>query len=369
MLLFSRITLLLAWQHIATATEWVQGNCPPIDMPKVDMQYMHSQGYPNLSTEGGECKFTLKIEPGNYIKMESPQVDLKCGEGSYGITVSDYSVTGQVITTKPFCDTNVIPLFVSTGTHMEVNVKYGVGDRFQIGFKILGDMKGKFVRDYAPPPPPPPPRRAMQQQRMGLQNVPYGNQRSVIPVGAPLYPGLGPIPPRLGPRGQQMTGPGPPMGGPPMRVPPVRGPPMRGPPIQNQMYPPQGPPQMPPRMGGPSSGPISQTQGSFGPPIQNPNAQGGVPSGPVAPSSNEASSVGTGGRPIDVAKTRILMGNNSGVRSPNQEKSYQEPLSPQVQRERQRKAVVVIVVISMLAILLIGGCIVGFSVYKSNDRS
>ena len=58
MLLFSRTTLLLAWQHIATATQWVQGNCPPIDMPKVDMQYMHSQGYPNLSTEGGECKFT-----------------------------------------------------------------------------------------------------------------------------------------------------------------------------------------------------------------------------------------------------------------------------------------------------------------------
>ena len=110
---------------------------------------------------------------------------------------------------------------------------------------------------------------------------------------------------------------------------------MRGPPIQNQMYPPQGSPQMPPRIG--ANGPISQTQGSFGPPIQNPNAQGAVPPGSVSPSSNDASSAGTGGRPIDVAKTRILMGNNSGVRSSNQEKSYQEPLSPQVQRERQRK--------------------------------
>ena len=271
--------------------------------------------------------------------MESPQVDLKCGDGAYGITVSDYSATGQAITTKPFCDTNVIPLFVSTGTHMEVNVKYGVGDRFQIGFKILGDMKGKFVRDYAPPPPPPP-RRGVPPQRRGMQNAPYGNQRSVIPAGAPLYPGLGPIPPRLGPRGQQMVPqqmPGPPMGGPPMGGAPMGGAPMRGPPIQNQMYTPQGPPQMPPRIGGPPNGPISQTQGSFGPPIQNPNAQGAVPPGSVSPSSNDASSVGTGGRPIDVAKTRILMGNNSGVRSSNQEKSYQEPLSPQVQRERQRK--------------------------------
>ena len=263
--------------------------------------------------------------------MESPQVDLKCGDGTYGIAVSDYSPTGQAVTTKPFCDTNVIPLFVSTGTHMEVNVKYAVGDRFQIGFKILGDMKGKFVRDYAPPPPPPP-RRGMQPQRQPMPNNPYGNQRSVIPAGAPLYPGLGPIPPRLGPRGQQM--PGPPMGGPPMAGPPMGGPPMRGPPNQNQMYP---PPQIPARIGGPPSGPISQTQGSYGPPIQNPNAQGGVPAGPVAPSSNEASSVGTGGRPIDVAKTRILMGNNSGVRSSNQDQSHKEPLSPQVQRERQRK--------------------------------
>ena len=264
--------------------------------------------------------------------MESPQVDLKCGDGTYGITVSDYTAPGQAITTKPFCDTNVIPLFVSTGTHMEVNVKYGVGDRFQIGFKILGDMKGEFVRDHAPPPPPPP-RRGVPPRR-GMPNAPYGNQRSVMPVGAPLYPGLGPIPPRLGPRGQQMV---PQQMGPP--GPPMGGPPMRGPPIQNQMYPPQGPPQMgpPPRIGGPNgpNGPISQTQGSFGPPIQNPNAQGAVP--PGSPSSNEASSVGTGGRPIDVAKTRILMGNNSGVRSPNQEKSNQEPLSPQVQRERQRK--------------------------------
>ena len=33
------------------------GPCPSVEMPKVDMQYMRSEGYPNLASNDNECTF------------------------------------------------------------------------------------------------------------------------------------------------------------------------------------------------------------------------------------------------------------------------------------------------------------------------
>ena len=37
------------------------GPCRPVEMPKIDMQYMTSAGYPNLATEDAECTFRFVL--------------------------------------------------------------------------------------------------------------------------------------------------------------------------------------------------------------------------------------------------------------------------------------------------------------------
>ena len=132
-----------------------QGLCPTAKQPSPKVTYLTSTGYPRGVARGGECKFTLKVNYGNFVKLEKVDNGVKCGRGS-GITVVErINVQGKFksgdvapvsrFESKGFCGAMKMPGFVSSDVEIEIIVNFNRGDKFKIGYKSVAYRKGPTI--------------------------------------------------------------------------------------------------------------------------------------------------------------------------------------------------------------------------------
>ena len=91
--------------------------------------------------------FRLKVNYGQFIKLERLQLDISCG-GRLGVVVSETINLQGVYTSgmksgpskfasKRFCRKTKMPPFVTNDVQLEIEVNYAPGDKFQIGYKSV----------------------------------------------------------------------------------------------------------------------------------------------------------------------------------------------------------------------------------------
>ena len=91
--------------------------------------------------------FRLKVNYGQFIKLERLQLDISCG-GKLGVVVSETINLQGVYTSgmksgpsrfssKRFCKKTKMPPFVTNDVQLEIEVNYAPGDKFQIGYKTV----------------------------------------------------------------------------------------------------------------------------------------------------------------------------------------------------------------------------------------
>ena len=91
--------------------------------------------------------FRLKVNYGQFIKLERLQLDISCG-GKLGVVVSETINLQGVFTSgmksgpskfasKRYCKKTKMPAFVTNDVQLEIEVNYAPGDKFQIGYKSI----------------------------------------------------------------------------------------------------------------------------------------------------------------------------------------------------------------------------------------
>ena len=97
----------------------------------------------------------LKVNYGQFIKLEKMDLDITCG-GKSGIIVSETmniqgtfrsgDVAGKSkFASRRYCRKSKMPGFVSSDVQFEVVVNYAAGDRFRIGYRSVANSAGTKI--------------------------------------------------------------------------------------------------------------------------------------------------------------------------------------------------------------------------------
>ena len=107
---------------------------------------------------GGQCKFELKVNYGEFIKLEKIEQSIRCSGKSGIMAVETVNIeskkkqwsSGDVspiskFESKLFCGPQRMPLFASNDVQLTVIITFGMGDKWRFGFKTVPTKKGPFI--------------------------------------------------------------------------------------------------------------------------------------------------------------------------------------------------------------------------------
>lgn len=132
-----------------------RGLCPKADRPGKVTKFVASPGYPSPARRGGQCKFLLSVNYGEFVKLEKIDNGIRCS-GSMGIVaVEMVNIQGSFksgdispasrFESKSFCRGSPMPPFASSDVQIEIVVNYSLGDKWRIGFKSMATRKGPAI--------------------------------------------------------------------------------------------------------------------------------------------------------------------------------------------------------------------------------
>ena len=135
-----------------------RGLCPRMPSPQQKVTFLSSPGYPRPSIRGGQCKFELKVNYGEYIKLEKIEQSIRCSGKSGIMAVEHVNIeskqkqwkTGDVspisrFESKLFCGPQRMPPFASNDVQLTVIITFGMGDKWRFGYKSMSIKKGPFI--------------------------------------------------------------------------------------------------------------------------------------------------------------------------------------------------------------------------------
>lgn len=117
------------------------------------IQYVGSPGFPRLSRDSFNCKYTVSVNYGVWIKLSGDVIDIPC-VGANGIYIEEKG--GRA---GPFCSKKKMPAFVSRDVffdiHIVIDTPLAPGWRVKIGYKqIKGQTGPKLPSSKGKLPPP-----------------------------------------------------------------------------------------------------------------------------------------------------------------------------------------------------------------------
>jgi len=117
------------------------------------MQYVGSPGFPRLSKDTYNCKYTISVNYGVWIKLSGDMIDIPC-VGSNGVYIEEKG--GRA---GPFCSKKKMPAFVSRDVffdiHIVVDTPLAPGWRVKIGYKQIKGQNGPKLPSSKGKLPPP----------------------------------------------------------------------------------------------------------------------------------------------------------------------------------------------------------------------
>jgi len=117
------------------------------------IQFMGSPGFPRFSRDSFNCKYTVSVNYGVWIKLSGDVIDIPC-VGANGIYIEEKG--GRA---GPFCSKKKMPAFVSRDVffdiHIVIDTPLAPGWRVKIGYKQLKAAKGPNLPSSKGKRPPP----------------------------------------------------------------------------------------------------------------------------------------------------------------------------------------------------------------------
>jgi len=141
--------LLLIHQIVAQINECKKAH----DNALGSIQYVGSPGFPRLSRDSFNCKYTVSVNYGVWIKLSGDVIDIPC-VGANGIYIEEKG--GRA---GPFCSKKKMPAFVSRDVffdiHIVIDTPLAPGWRVKIGYKQIKAQTGPKLPSSKGKLPPP----------------------------------------------------------------------------------------------------------------------------------------------------------------------------------------------------------------------
>lgn len=137
-----RFSFLLWLFGVVVWSQGVVNDCKKAhDNALTSIQYVGSTGFPRYSKTTSNCKYTISVNYGVYIKLSADVLDIPC-VGANGIYIEEKG--GRA---GPFCAKKKMPPFVSRDVffdiHIVIDTPLNPGWRVKIGYKQVKSSEGR----------------------------------------------------------------------------------------------------------------------------------------------------------------------------------------------------------------------------------